>query len=532
MPVQRHTTDTRQQERNTPMHGTTTINHPRPRGRRALLAALLPAALAAAMLPAAAQASTAGIQNDGTLSYRGSSDETNTLTVREFSDRVEVHDLRGVKATRPFNSFAQLCVPVNAQTLRCPRRPVDIRRIAAALNDRDDTAIINASLPTIVDGGSGDDRYIAGSSPFASRVEFRGGEHFDAALYTSSGVGVRLSGDGVANDGRVGLDQENIARDVEQLTGSSFADELTGVTNAGSIFVAQDLRGGAGNDVLRAGAAQTQFQMGAVADGADQLIGGPGRSFVIYGDRTRPVKATLNFGGADDGEAGEGDEITGSNENANGGQAGDVLRAPPGSTATHRLSGEGGSDRIEGAEGNDELLGGDGGDTLLGGGGDDLLRTRDAFADTVGCGSGTDTAELDSRDGFDSCENRPVGVLRLTPKALRVETGKVARLRLSWRHPRGWRQLRKVELRLYSGHDHVGTVAIRPSGKRIAADGAVKLAERTSRISREGKTVSAQLALRLDRSLAGRRLRLEVEAVDAGGARQVERRAGSIRIAG
>ena len=123
-------------------------------------------------------------------------------------------------------------------------------------------------------------------------------------------------------------------------------------------------------------------------------------------------------------------------------------------------------------------------------------------------------------------------MLRLTPKALRVEAGETARLRLSWRHPRSWRQLRRIELRVYRGDARVGAVAIRPRGKRIEADGAVRLAGKASRLAHKGKTVSARLALRLDRSLAGERLRLAVAAVDRGGVEQVERRAGSIRVAG
>jgi hypothetical protein len=54
---------------------------------------------------------------------------------------------------------------------------------------------------------------------------------------------------------------------------------------------------------------------------------------------------------------------------------------------------------------------------------------------------------------------------------------------------------------------------------------------RPTRLARRQKTVSAQLALRVDRKLVGRRLRLEVEAVDVRGARQLERKAGSIRVA-
>ena len=78
-----------------------------------------------------------------------------------------------------------------------------------------------------------------------------------------------------------------------------------------------------------------------MADGADQIIGGAAPSTVDYSDRTRPVTATLNFGGADDGEAGEGDQIAGGHEVILGGQAGDVLRAPAASDGARTRSAAG-----------------------------------------------------------------------------------------------------------------------------------------------------------------------------------------------
>ena len=51
-----------------------------------------------------------------------------------------------------------------------------------------------------------------------------------------------------------------------------------------------------------------------------------------------------------------------------------------------------------------------------------------------------------------------------------------------------------------------------------------------SRVTHHGKTVTAKLALRLPRSLAGQNLRLAVEATDRDGHRQVEPDAGAIRV--
>jgi hypothetical protein len=167
------------------------------------------------------------------------------------------------------------------------------------------------------------------------------------------------------------------------------------------------------------------------------------------------------------------------------------------------------------------MTGGPGSDTFIANGGNDFISANDGVGDIVGCGLGTDSAQLDSQDGFVSCENRTVGKLQLSPAAITAKAGKPAKVRVSWRHPQGWRKLRKLELRLIQGGVPVGEITIRPGRDRIAADGAVKLVR--SRLSREGRTVVAKLALRLDGSLAGRTLKTEVEATDVSGARQVER---------
>jgi hypothetical protein len=176
----------------------------------------------------------------------------------------------------------------------------------------------------------------------------------------------------------------------------------------------------------------------------------------------------------------------------------------------------------------------------------DRVVASDGDRDTIDCGANAPDEALVSPGGESTiagCENvvpvrgpatnrpgPPIGTLRLAPAAARVPAGGIARLRLSWRHPRGWRQLRRIELRIVHAGEAMGAVTIRPRGRRVRAHGAVKLVRRASRIGRKGKTVTARLALRLDRSLAGRRLRVEVEAADVGGARQLERRAGWIRV--
>jgi RTX calcium-binding nonapeptide repeat (4 copies) len=76
-----------------------------------------------------------------------------------------------------------------------------------------------------------------------------------------------------------------------------------------------------------------------------------------------------------------------------------------GGPGNDRLKGSGHTDTLLGGSGNDTLDGGVEQDRLVGGSGNDRLIGRDAFTDTVSCGSGRDRAKLDGLDYFgDRCE--------------------------------------------------------------------------------------------------------------------------------
>lgn len=83
----------------------------------------------------------------------------------------------------------------------------------------------------------------------------------------------------------------------------------------------------------------------------------------------------------------------------------------------------------------------------------------------------------------------------------------------------------------YRGKEAVGTVTARPAGGHLASSGAVHLTS-ASGVGHHGKWVAVKLAMRLPKSLAGETLRLDVAAVDRHGRTQLERHAGSIRVAG
>jgi hypothetical protein len=102
---------------------------------------------------------------------------------------------------------------------------------------------------------------------------------------------------------------------------------------------------------------------------------------------------------------------------------------------------------------------------------------------------------------------------------------------LSWRHPQGWRRLRAIELRLTRDQVPVGEIMIRARAGRISDRGAAEVVPKRTRLTRKGNTVAARLAVRLDESLASQTLQAEVEATDTRGARELERDAGTVRVA-
>ena len=159
------------------------------------------------------------------------------------------------------------------------------------------------------------------------------------------------------------------------------------------------LDGGPGNDTLDGGWGDDMLDGGV---GADVLKGNAGFDTVTYSDRVAPIVASID-GQANDGEAGEGDNIATSVESIVGGSAGDTLT---GSAANDVLIGGAGNDTLNGLGGDDTLDGGAGADHLDGGAGADTLKARDGEVDTVACGSETDAVQADAADTVASdCEN-------------------------------------------------------------------------------------------------------------------------------
>jgi Ca2+-binding RTX toxin-like protein len=152
---------------------------------------------------------------------------------------------------------------------------------------------------------------------------------------------------------------------------------------------------------------------------------------------------------------------------------------------------------------NDLLAGGGYSDFLAGGPGDDRYVTSDDHAGgdwlTEKPAEGSDTATINPGDTVNGeIEGRfvqfPVGKLKLAHAGMTA--GRTAQVKLAWWHPKAWKDLRSLTVRLSEG----------------------------------GKAVTADLALTLDRSLAHHTLRIGVEATDRAGHRQDDALAGALTV--
>jgi Ca2+-binding RTX toxin-like protein len=244
----------------------------------------------------------------------------------------------------------------------------------------------------VLSGGDGNDTLDGRGGPDV----LEGGDGNDTVTYAGRTSPVTATIDGVADDGGdldfepVSKRHDNIEGDVENVIGGDGADVLRGDGDGnvldgrgGDDFVdggggddgllggggndtlqgadgIDALNGGEGNDSLDGGSGGDALDGGPNDDvlagggGGDSLVGGDGTDVADYSTALGAVTVNPN-GAADDGEAGEGDNVAGDVESANGGGDNDTL------------IGNGGDGVLNGGAGNDTLDGSGGADTLIGG---------------------------------------------------------------------------------------------------------------------------------------------------------------------
>jgi Ca2+-binding RTX toxin-like protein len=271
-------------------------------------------------------------------------------------------------------------------------------------------------------GSSGSDRLVGGTG--ADDLAGASGE--DTVDYRDSSAPVKVDMDGAADDGAAG-ENDNVTG-FEIIHGGTAGDDLNGFSGAEIIYGhggEDELAGLGGDDVLFGGAARDKLSGGSGLDdvrgdegddalyggihddtllggiGSDYHSGGLGNDSAQYWERSAKVVADIDGETGDDGEAGEGDTITGTVEGIMGGSGPD------------ELTGSDGANGLYGREGEDVLTGGLGPDRLDGGAGADTLRSNDGVVDTDRCGSEADSVDADAEDAVDAdCESvtRPAPV--------------------------------------------------------------------------------------------------------------------------
>jgi Ca2+-binding RTX toxin-like protein len=229
-----------------------------------------------------------------------------------------------------------------------------------------------------INGDAGDDRIIeVGTNALYSGADvFNGGAGNDLLDYSMRTTGIVVTMNGTtADDGESG-ETDKVMSDVEDIYGSTVADNITG--NASNNVItgyggADTLDGGAGDDTFKSMGTTT-------SDGDDTITGGSGVDTVDYSTYTTTVTVALTADGTADGSGGlvDGDPVTGGAqaeadvikadvENVNGGTAGDTITGSP---SANELFGAGGNDTITGLAGDDLIDGGAGTDVVDCGAGD------------------------------------------------------------------------------------------------------------------------------------------------------------------
>ncbi len=160
------------------------------------------------------------------------------------------------------------------------------------------------------------------------------------------------------------LDDRADVAEARAMVAGGAGDDMLVVANG-------DAAGGPGADLLVAGGALDGGPGPDVLRSATGPNGTVSSATVFYGNRTAPVTVTPGTG-ADDGEAGEGDDVGADIRRAVGGAGDDRLMAAGGPAVM--LEGGAGNDLLVGASGDDVLSGQAGDDTIRGGAGDDRLE--------------------------------------------------------------------------------------------------------------------------------------------------------------
>jgi hypothetical protein len=282
-------------------------------------------------------------------------------------------------------------------------------------------------------------------------------------------------------DGGAGADQLRTGSGADRLTGGADDDVLDA---------------GPGNDTLDAGAGDDLLDGGT---GADVLSGGADIDRALYtATAATPAPSVSLDGVTNDGVPGEGDNFAADIEDV------DI----DGISANATLVGSAAANVLTTADGNDTVNGGPGNDTIDSAGGNDVIDVRDAFADRVTCGAGTDVVSADTLDVVSaSCEtidradvgnaleDRPPTVTWVTPGS-GAKVGSTTTLSVSVSDDRGVALVRFLDDDRVVCEDNASPFSCEyaPRGDDIGRNTLTAVAVDTS-----GQTASAQRVVSVNR---------------------------------
>ncbi len=245
-----------------------------------------------------------------------------------------------------------------------------------------------------IQGGDGDDTLSGGDGDdtFKSAIvddgsdTMAGGAGTDTVDYGNRTANLTVTLDGAGNDG-ITAEADNVGTDVENIIGGAGDDTLTGSNISNKIQGGDGndtLSGGTGNadcsldvDILEGGNGDDTFNQGSAADCGDSMVGGAGTDVASYASRTNALVIDID-NTADDGEAGENDNVKSDIEKVIGGAGDDTI------------TGSANDDIIDGGLGDDILNGGAGDDTFLEG-------AVTNGGDVINGGTGRDTVDYSAR---------------------------------------------------------------------------------------------------------------------------------------
>jgi Ca2+-binding RTX toxin-like protein len=269
----------------------------------------LATAVAAAALgfPAGAAAGTV-TRTDAAITYQDTASGSDSVSATVEGSEVSVYNEAG---TSPSNGCNQ---GPDAATVVCATAPsiifnmlgfddtVDATKIPAGIavraNGQGGTDYLYGGAGSdTLDGGAGDDYLIDGLgddsvsggpnndliTPGPGRDGYSGGDGQDTIDYSARTAPVTVTVDGAADDGELG-EGDNVATDVENVTGGSGNDRIVGGPAASYLF------GGAGNDSISAGAGEQRVEGNEgddtidTRDGAFDSIDCGGGTDTLYAD--------------------------------------------------------------------------------------------------------------------------------------------------------------------------------------------------------------------------------------------------------